>query len=122
MVENHIPISLSIPHDLNIFFEGEAIRCNTKKSCIVQEELYNRMQRVKTERRNTMFFPLILLSIGILITGLSIFLIPIFITGFVMLGVLGASAILTGYLGIYTTLKTRVETYKNIDAKDVKSL
>ena len=121
MAENTTSISLSIPHDLVEFLDNEAIRCNTKKSSIIQEELYNRMRRVKTEGRNLMFFPFILLSSGILMMGLSIFLIPVFFNGFIMLGVLGLASLFTGYLGVYTTFKQRGKTYKNIDVKDVKS-
>jgi len=121
MAENTTSISLSIPHDLVEFLDNEAIRCNTKKSSIIQEELYNRMRRVKTEGRNLMFFPFILLSSGILMMGLSIFLIPVFFTGFIMLGVLGLASLFTGYLGVYTTFKQKGKTYKNIDVKDVKS-
>lgn len=121
MAENTASISLSVPHDLNSFLEEEAMRCHTKKSCIMQEELYNRMQRVKAERKSIMFFPLILISIGILMMGLSIFLIPVFYMGFFMLGILGLAALLTGYLGIYSSIKTKVKTCKNIDVNDVKS-
>lgn len=112
MAENHTPISLSIPHDLNEFLEQEAIRCNTKKSCIMQEELYNRVHRVKKEGKSRMFFPLILLTIGILLMGFSIFLIPILFIGFLTLGVLGVVSLLIGYLGIYVTLKKKVKHAK----------
>lgn len=112
MAENTKPISFSIPHDLDEFLEGEVIRCNTKKSCIMQEELYHRMHRVKKEGRAIMFFPLILLTIGILIMAFSIFLIPILFIGFLILGVIGVGSLLIGYLGIYKTLKKKVKHAK----------
>ena len=112
MAENTKPISFSIPHDLDEFLDVEVIRCSTKKSCIMQEELYNRMHRVKKEGRAIMFFPLILLSTGILIMAFSIFLIPILFVGFLVLGGIGVGSLLIGYVGIYKTLKKKVDHAK----------
>lgn len=107
MAENYTAISLSVPPELNDFLEQEAIRCNTKKSCIMQEELYNRKERVKNEGKDRMFFPLILLLMGLGLLCFSIFLIPIMFIAFFALGILGLVALLTGYIGVYTIFKEK---------------
>jgi len=107
MAENYTTISLSIPPDLNTFLEHEAIRCNTKKSCIMQEELYNRKERVKNEGKDKIFFPLILLLMGLSLLCFSIFLIPIMFIAFFALGILGLVSLLTGYVGIYAIFKEK---------------
>jgi len=107
MAENRIPLSFSIPHDLNEFLEQEAITCNTKKSNIIQEELYNRMKRKKNEGKDKMAFSLLLVVMGITLLGFSIFLIPVIFIMFIALGFIGMIALLTGYLGVYVVFKEK---------------
>jgi len=107
MAENHIPLSTSIPPELNDFLEQEAIRCNTKKSSIIQEELYNRKKRIKNEGRDKMAFSLLLITIGMTLLGFSIFLIPILFVMFLALGLVGIISLLTGYLGVYVVFKEK---------------
>lgn len=107
MAENRIPLSFSIPHNLNEYLEHEAITCNTKKSSIIQEELYNRMKRKKNEGKDKMAFSLLLVVIGITLLGFSIFLMPVIFIMFIALGFIGMIALLTGYLGVYVVFKEK---------------
>lgn len=100
MTEDRVPLSISIPHELDVFLEHESSILKVKKSSIIQEELYNRMRRKKNEGKDKLALSLLLVLIGITLLAFSIFIFPIVFVMFLGLVGIGFLSMFTGYIGM----------------------